>query len=441
MARRKYYLAIDIGASSGRHIIGYYGKNKAIITEEVYRFPNSMTSIDDELTWDIETLFNEVKRGIKVALAKYSKIESLAIDTWGVDYVLLDGDTPLLPVYAYRSKRTEAVIEEVHQLISFKTLYQITGSQFQPFNTIYQMYADKKCARLAKASSYLMIPEYLAYRLTDKKVNEYTNASTTGLLDLASNDFSKKIITKLGLNHTIFGELKKPGSRVGHFTQAIQAELGGDIKVILAASHDTASAVEGIPMEGNHPYISSGTWSLLGIRLDKGITSEAALEANFTNEYGPNYIRFQKNIMGLWIIQCLAKEMNYSFDIMRKLARASGFITPYDVNDPRFLYPEDMRKEIIQYYLEHQLTPPQGAGDLINATFYSLATSYKLALDALEAITNEHYHTLYIVGGGAKNDYLNEITERVTNRKVIALPIEATALGNLKIQMENDYAK
>lgn len=441
MTKCKYYLAIDIGASSGRHIIGYYDQTKGMITEEVYRFPNSMTSIDDELTWDIETLFNEVKKGIKVALAKYRKIESLAIDTWGVDYVLLDGDTPLLPVYAYRSKRTEDVIDEVHQLISFKELYHITGSQFQPFNTIYQFFADKKSGRLGKASSYLMIPEYLAYCLTGKKVNEYTNASTMGLLDLATNDFSKIILSKLGLNHAIFGELKKPGSQVGHFTQTIKKELGGDIKVILAASHDTASAVEGIPMEGNHPYISSGTWSLLGIKLDQGINSEAALNANFTNEYGPNYIRFQKNIMGLWIIQCLAKEMNDSFEIMRKLARTSDFTTPYDVNDPRFLYPEDMRKEIIQYYLEHKLTPPQGAGDIINATFYSLATSYKLALDELEAITNKHYQTLYIVGGGAKNDYLNEITEQVTKKKVIALPIEATALGNLKIQMENNHAK
>lgn len=441
MARRKYYLAIDIGASSGRHIIGYLDQTKRIITKEVYRFPNSMTTIDDDLTWDIETLFNEVKQGIKVALAKYSNIESLAIDTWGVDYVLLDGDTPILPVYAYRSKRTEEVIHEVHQLISFKALYRITGTQFQPFNTIYQMYADKKRGRLAKATSYLMIPEYLAYRLTNQKVNEYTNASTMGLIDLKTNDFSKEITTKLGLNDTIFGELKKPGSLVGQFTQTIKEELGGDIKVILAASHDTASAVEGIPMEANHPYISSGTWSLLGIKLDKGINSETALEANFTNEFGPNYIRFQKNIMGLWIIQCLAKEMNYSFETMRKLARKSNFTAPYDVNDPRFLYSKDMREEIMQYYLERKLLPPQGPEDIINATFYSLANSYKRALNELETITHQRYETLYIVGGGAKNDYLNEITEKVTKRKVIALPIEATALGNLKIQMENNYAK
>lgn len=433
----KYYLAIDIGASSGRHIIGYK-ENNELKTFEVFRFPNSVKKENGHLIWDIESLFNNVKEGIKIALDKYKDIESMSIDTWGVDYVLLgEDDKEILPCYAYRDERTKEIIDEVHNLISFEKLYEITGSQFQPFNTIYQLYKDKIDGRLNKAKTFLHIPEYLIYKLTGVKIHEYTNASTTGLLDGKTNFYSKEIIDKLELKESLFNSLSKPKTLVGNFKKEIIDEVKGNIKVVLCPTHDTASAVEGIPMEDNSPYISSGTWSLLGIKLDNFINSKDALKANYSNEYGPNYIRFQKNIMGLWIIQNLSKQMNLDFIKMVELAKTSSFNEIYDVNDPCFLSSLDMISEIKNWFKVRNKNIPNSNEDLINTTYISLAYSYKIAIEELEHITNNTYKSLYIVGGGAKNKYLNELTEKYTNKKVIALPIEATAIGNLLSQMED----
>lgn len=431
----KYFLAIDIGASSGRHIVGYMADNE-LITDEVYRFTNGVKREDEHLIWDVKYLFDEVKNGIKIALSKYENIESMSIDTWGVDYVLLDNDNEILPVYAYRDSRTKKIIDKVHNIISFNDLYKITGSQFQEFNTIYQLYDDYLTKRLDKATDFLYIPEYLMYKLTGIKKHEYTNASTSGMLDAITNDYSKEIISKLGLKTSLFKELSKPGVVVGEFSDDIQKEVGGNIKVVLCATHDTASAVEGIAMNGNSPYISSGTWSLLGIKVKNPITSEKALLANYSNEYGPNYIRFQKNIMGLWVIQCLAKEMKLDFPTMVKMSEESSYTSLFDVNDECFFASLNMKQEIINWYIKNNIEPPKDNRDIINATYLSLANSYKIAIDELESITNEKYDELYIVGGGAKNTYLNKLTQQFTNKKVIALPIEATAIGNLLIQMK-----
>lgn len=431
----KYYLAIDIGASSGRHIVGYLDNNNKVV-EEVYRFKNEMIKDNNHLIWDIDYLFKEVKKGIKKAIAKYKNIESMSIDTWGVDYVLMNDNKEILPCFAYRDERTSEVIEKVHSLISFNELYKITGSQFQKFNTIYQLYDDKLRGRLKDATDFLMIPEYLIYKLTNKKIKEYTNASTTGMLDLETNFYSEKIINRLGIDKSIFKELQKPGTVVGDFSKEVIDEVGGNIKVIICATHDTASAVEGIEMQENAPYISSGTWSLLGIKLDKGINTLESLNANFSNEYGPDYIRFQKNIMGLWIIQCLAKELNLDFITMVNKAKESNYQEIYNVNDDCFLSSANMKDEIINYYKRHNKPLPQNDNDIINATYHSLAYSYKVAINELEDITKQKYNSLYIVGGGAKNQYLNELTEFYTKKKVIALPIEATSIGNLFIQMK-----
>ena len=434
----KYYLAIDIGASSGRHIIGYQNEKNELITEEIYRFPNFLDDINGHLSWNVERLFNEIKFGIKKAILKYSNIQSVAIDTWGVDYVLMNENVEIFPVYAYRDERTEESIKLVHNIIPFEKLYEITGSQFQTFNTIYQLYKDKIDGRLENATDFLMIPEYLAYKLTGNKVKEHTNASTTGLCSLKTNNYSYEIIEKLNLNSKLFNKTYKPGTFVGNFTKDIQKELGGNIPVILCCTHDTGSAVEGIKMEQNAPYISSGTWSLLGIKHKDGINSKEAFEANYSNEYGPDYVRLQKNIMGLWIIQNLSKEMNIGFAEMVNLSKKSNFCNIFDVNDKVFLSTSSMKDEIINWYKNRNLDYPKSNEDLINCTYHSLAYSYKVALDELEKITKEKYSSLYIVGGGAKNQYLNELTEKYTNRKVIALPIEATAIGNLYIQMEAD---
>ena len=432
----KYYLAIDIGASSGRHIIGYKEQDK-LITEEIYRFPNGVKQENNHLIWDVDHLLSEVKEGIRKALEKYPYIESMSIDTWGVDYVLLNDDSEILPCYAYRDSRTKDKISKVHNLISFKKLYEITGSQFQEFNTIYQLYDDLENGRLELATDFLHIPEYLTYKLTGKKVHEYTNASTTGLLDGLTNYYSNEIISKLKFPRKLFTKLYKPGYVVGDFKKEVFNEVGGNIKVKLCPTHDTASAVEGIPMKENAPYISSGTWSLLGLKVDKIINSEEAMKANYSNEYGPSYIRFQKNIMGLWIIQCLAKELNLSFTEMVELAKASSYKEIFDVNDSVFLSSLNMKESIIDYLKEKNLTLPNNDSDIINATYRSLAYSYKVAIDELENITNIKYEYLYIVGGGAKNKYLNELTEEFTKHKVIALPIEATSIGNLLCQMED----
>lgn len=431
----KYYLAIDIGASSGRHIIGYM-EDGELKTKEIYRFLNGVKEYSGHLIWDIESILKNVKEGIKKSLEQYPIIESMSIDTWGVDYVLMNGSEEILPCYAYRDNRTKAIISKVHSIIPFERLYEITGSQFQEFNTIYQLYSDIFLGRLDKATSFLHIPEYLMYKLTNKMAHEYTNASTTGMLDKDTHTYSKEIIEKLDFNPNLFSKLEKPGCVLGSFTKELQKEVGGNIKVVLSPTHDTASAVEGIQMKGNSPYISSGTWSLLGIKTNSVINSKEARLANYSNEYGPNYIRFQKNIMGLWIIQNLAKEMNLDFSKMVDMARTSNYQEIYDVNDEVFLSSFDMKDEIINWFKRKNITPPISDSDTINTTYRSLAYSYKIAIDELESITNEKYDSIYIVGGGAKNKYLNELTEEFTKHKVIALPIEVTSIGNILSQME-----
>ena len=302
---QKNYLAIDIGASSGRHIVGWM-ENGVLLTQEVYRFPNSVRRVDGHLEWDIDSLFANVKQGIREAFAKYPVIESLSIDTWAVDYVLLKNGQPLYPVYAYRDDRTQAVIPEVHSILPFAQLYARTGIQFQPFNSIYQLYADKKAGRLAEAEDFLMIPEYLLWKLCSVKAREYTNATSTGLVNAQTGEYDPEILKALGLPETMFPKLTAPGTVLGALKADIATEVGGQTKVVLCATHDTASAVEGIPMEqGDAPFLSSGTWSLLGVKLAKPITSPDSCKANFTNEGGVGYIRYLKNIMGLWIIQCV----------------------------------------------------------------------------------------------------------------------------------------
>lgn len=431
-----YYLAIDIGASSGRHIIGYKNSENNVEAIEVYRFYNGVEELNDHLVWNVDRLFDEVKKGIKIALEKYPNIKSMSIDTWGVDYVLLNNDETIYPVYAYRDSRCKDIICEVHSIIPFNTLFSITGSQFQEFNTIYQLYYDKINNRLDNATDFLYIPEYLMYRLTGVKSHEYTNASTSGMMDAYKNIYSDEIINNLGLKKELFKPLSKPGSFVGDFTLDVQNEVGGNIAVVLCATHDTASAVEGIPMTDNAPYISSGTWSLLGIKVDNAITTASARLANYSNEYGPDYIRFQKNIMGLWIIQCLSKEMNLEIPVMVEMAQKSNYFELYDVNDSVFLSNKNMKQEIIDWFTNRNIRAPKTDGDVINATYRSLAYSYKRALYELESITNKSFNYLYIVGGGAKNNYLNKLTEEFTFKKVIALPIEATAIGNLLSQIK-----
>ncbi|MCH5158214.1 MAG: rhamnulokinase [Clostridiales bacterium] len=429
----EYHLAIDIGASSGRHIVGYRDGGE-IKTDEVYRFGNGVSQTPRGLVWDINALTENVINGIKTALNKYPNLVSLAIDTWGVDYVLINGDEPVLPCYSYRDSRTEKVIKRVHEIIPFKDLYSRTGIQFQPFNSIYQLYDDYSSGRLGKSTDFLMIPEYLNFVLTGVKMHEYTNATTTGLVNAATGAYDGEIINKLGLHKGLFGELHAPGTFVGRLKSDIAKRVGGNLNVVLCASHDTASAVEGISMNGDALYISSGTWSLLGAKNDKAITDDGSLKANFSNEGGVGYTRYQKNIMGMWVVNRLRDELcpQSPWDEITKQAQKSGFTEWVDINDEIFLSPDSM-VEAFDYMIKSKI---ETYIDYFNCAYISLAHSYKQAIEEISRNTGKSYGELYIVGGGAKNKYLNALTEKICGIKVVALPIEATAIGNIKIQTE-----
>lgn len=434
----KYYLAIDIGASSGRHIIGYVNDAGKLVTEEMYRFPNGMKKEGDHLIWDTEALLSSVLEGIKVCLARYPKIESLSIDTWGVDYVLLKGDTPVTPTYAYRDDRTAPAIEAVHKILPFEKLFEKTGIQFQPFNTVYQLYDDLCHGRLEGVTDFLMMPEYLMYRLTGVKKKEYTNATTMGMVNAEKRAFDMDIVRALGLPEHLFVPLCEPGTLMGELKPEYAAYVGGNVKVRLCATHDTASAVEGIPMEENAPYVSSGTWSILGIKSSVPHTDAVSREAQYSNEGGVGYVRYQTNIMGLWIVQSLQKELcpDVSFGEIAEKARASSFEGVFDVNDPRFMAPDSMKAAIDSAFKAGE--GPKTDADYFASAYRSLADGYRVAISNLENCSGEKFDSLYIVGGGAKNTYLNELTEAAIGRKVLAFPIEATAIGNLKVQMRED---
>ena len=363
----------------------------------------------------------------------YPQIESLSIDTWGVDYVLLKGDEEVYPVYAYRDGRTEAVIPKVHEKMPFSELYAHTGCQFQPFNTIYQLYDEKINGRLEGVTDMLMMPEYLLWKLSGVKAREYTNATTMGMIDAKTGEFDMEIVERLEYPAHLFPKLSQPGTVLGNLRPEIAAAVGGNCKVILCATHDTGSAVEGIPMEGNHPYISSGTWSLLGVKTPKPITDAGSEKANYSNEGGVGYNRYQKNIMGMWLVNELQRELcpEMKFTEIVKLAEDSICNALVDANAPEFLAPKSMKAAF-----DAATGGLNSIGDYFRCAYRSLALSYRQAIEELEANTGKTYEKLYIVGGGAKNQFLNRLTAETTGKEVIALPIEATALGNLKIQME-----
>ena len=423
----RYYLAIDIGASSGRHIVGWLEKG-VLKTEEVYRFPNGVTELDGHLTWDIDALTEHVRTGVDKALERFGKIESLSVDTWGVDYVLLKGEEAVRPCYAYRDSRTEAVIPLVHEKMAFSELYRHTGIQFQPFNTIYQLYADKLAGRLEGVTDFLLMPEYLMYKLCGVKSHEYTNATTGGMVSAETGEYDVSILHALDLPAALFHPLQQPGTLIGDYK---------GIKVCLCATHDTGSAVEGIDMEKDAPYISSGTWCLLGMKTPKSITDEASQRANWSNEGGVGYNRYQKNIMGMWLINRLRDELcpDKAFGEIVSEAETSDFEETVDANAAAFLAPESMKAA----FDEALNRKPHTVGDYFRCAYRSLALCYGNAIEELQRNTGMTYDCIYIVGGGAKNAFLNRLTEEASGKTVIALPIEATAIGNLKSQINANH--
>lgn len=432
-----YYLAIDIGASSGRHILGYID-NGRLKLEEIHRFENYITNQNGTLVWDIEHLVSEVKKGI-AKCKEIGKIPcTVAIDTWGVDYVLLDeSKQEILPAVSYRDSRTNRVINKVESIISAEELYLKTGIQKQNFNTIYQLYADKLSGRLEDAKHFLMIPAYLSYKLTGIIKNEYTNATTTGMVNADTKQWDYEIIDKLSLPKHLFGTLDTPCTVIGNFTKEMQDYAGFDSTVIFAPSHDTASAVCACPIDDNSVYISSGTWSLIGVESLNPIVNEKSMAANFANEGGIDYrFRFLKNYMGMWLFQNVKKNLNneFSYDDMMRLAMQSKRFEMIDTNAPDFLAPENMINAI-RSYLKNESIPIEV---VINSVYHSLAQSYKNAIDEIEKLAGKTIDNVFIVGGGSKDTYLNELTAQYTGKKVVTGLSEATATGNLLSQIMYD---
>ena len=451
------HLAIDIGASSGRHMIGRVEDGR-IVLEEAYRFVNSQVRRGGHDCWDVEKLVESVKAGIDAAMER-TEISSIGIDTWGVDFVLLDADGNMLgDAVAYRDVRTAGADSEIERgVISFPELYSRTGIQKASYNTIYQLWALKKehPEQLEKAAHFLMMPEYLNYRLTGRIVHEYTDSSTTSLLDAERKDWDFDLIERLGLPTRIFGKLEMPGATVGEYR---------GVKVVLPAMHDTGSAYLAVPARDDRAvYLSSGTWSLLGVENDRPITTPESCAANFTNEGGAwGRYRYLKNIMGLWMVQSIRRELNgvsyvegrdgdaakaalaklsdyesgkeYSFAELERLARASGFGGTVDVNDQRFMNPSSMVGEVLAAAGERGAAPAT-VGELVQCVYRSLAECYAKSIESLSRLTGKAYTSLNIVGGGSKDGYLNELTAEATGLEVIAGPTEGTAIGNLIVQM------
>ena len=429
-----------------------------MVLEEMYRFDNLQVRKNGHDCWDMDNLWNGIMGGLKACGAAGKIPVTIGIDTWGVDYVLLDeNDQVLGDAVAYRDSRNEGMDLEVSKFITPEALYARTGIQKQPFNTIYQLMAQKleHPEQIANADRLLMVPEYLNYLLTGVKKSEYTIASTGSLLDAHKKDWDRELIEMLGLPTEIFGELCMPGTVVGDLLPAIEQEVGFNASVILVAAHDTGSAFLAVPAkDDNAVYLSSGTWSLLGVENEVAITNEDSRLANFTNEGGAWYrYRYLSNIMGLWMIQSVRRELNgvsyvagkdkrtatgkkWSFpDLIAEAEKEEGFAAVVDVNASCFLAPQSMIQAIKDECVRTGQPVPETVGQIMQCVYTSLSLCYRDAIRALEGLTGKYYTSINIVGGGCQDGYLNRRTAQATGLTVYAGPVEGTAIGNLLVQM------
>ncbi len=445
------FIAIDIGAETGRVIVGDVSK-----METIYRFPNHLVRVRDSIFWDILGIFNETKKGLKIAFKKYpGQIASIGIDTWGVDYVLLDDDGDLLwNPYHYRDKRTDNIMEVVFNIIPKKEIFTETGIQFMQINTIYQLYsfAREKPQVLGNARYFLTIPDLLNYWLTGIIKNEYSITTTTQLYNPMKKDWSIKILDKLGFKKEIFGEIIMPGTEIGKLLPVVAQEIGADSEVVIIAPacHDTGSAVAAVPIEDNthYAYISSGTWSLIGIESPKPIINEKSFKFNFTNEGSADGgFRFLKNVTGFWIIQeCKKfwdeKVKSYSYDELTEIALKFGPANfRIDPDDSRFLKPglidDNMPDRIKAYCQETGQKVPESPAEITRGIVESLADKYTETIKIIEEITGKSIKEIYIIGGGSRNGLLCQLVVKATGLPVFAGPVEAAALGNLMIQAKS----
>lgn len=437
----QYYLAVDIGASSGRHILSHL-ENGKIILEEIYRFSNGMVEVDGEKVWDSQKLFEDILIGMKKCYELGKIPVSMGIDTWAVDFALLDTEDNLIgKTVGYRDGRTKGMDQEVYKVISQDELYERTGIQKQIFNTIYQLMAVKmkKPQELANAKTMLLIPDYFNFLLTGRKVTEYTNASTTQLLHPETKEWDFELIDMLGFPRDIFTEIKLPGTIVGELTEEIQKKVGFCCKVVLPATHDTGSAVVAVPSnEEDVLYISSGTWSLMGTELKEAICTKESMEKNLTNEGGYDYrFRYLKNIMGMWMINSAKKEIadDMSYADICAMASKTTIASIVPANDDRFLAPKNMTEEVKDACRESGQQVPEGIAEVAAVIYHSLAKCYADTMNEIEEITGKKYDCIHIVGGGSNAVYLNELTAKACGKTVYTGPTEATAVGNVAAQM------
>ena len=459
----QYYLAIDIGASSGRHILDHVQDGRMVL-EEIHRFDNRQIRKNGHDCWDLDNLWQGILDGLKACKALGRIPATVGIDTWAVDFVLLDkGGQRLGEAVAYRDSRTEGMDRVVDALIPPAELYARTGIQKQPFNTIYQLAALKRenPEQLEAAHSLLMIPDYFHYLLTGVQKQEYTNATSTNLVNAAQKTWDRQLLDTLGLPRRLFGPLSMPGTVVGPLKPEIAEAVGFQTAVVLPATHDTGSAFLAVPARDDRAvYLSSGTWSLLGVENEEPITTEESRAQNFTNEGGAWYrFRYLKNIMGLWMIQSIRRELNgvdyvtgkeraswtldvqagerqWGFpDLIAAAENAADFTAVVDANDEAFLAPDSMIAAVQKACEASGQPVPDTVGRLMQCVYRSLTLCYKNAVGDLSRLTGKTYTSINIVGGGCQDNYLNRMTAAVTGLPVFAGPVEGTAIGNLVIQM------
>ena len=435
--------AVDLGATSGRVMLGRLSPDQLSV-EAVHRFPNDPVRIPDGLHWDILELYRNVLIGLRKAVEAQPGLAGIGICSWAVDYGLVSGDRLINNPFHYRDERTARGVDLVHKIADHATLYATNGLQFQPFNSIYQLAVDHEAGIIDDKTRMLMLPDLLGFWLTGNQVAERTNASTTGLLDVSSGAWNATLIDKVGLPRSLFPSLVDPGSRIGSLREDVAAEIGAEaaLDVIAVGSHDTASAVVGVPMtEPGAAYVSSGTWSLVGVELDRPVLSEESREANFTNEGGVDAkIRYLRNVMGMWLLSESIRTWEREgqsvelASLLSSAAEVNGPIPIFDANHPSLLPPGDMPKRIAALCLEADAAAPDSPAMFARSILESLAEAYASAITDAERLSGSKINTVHIVGGGSQNTLLCQLTANRTGRRVLAGPVEATAVGNVLIQ-------
>ena len=431
--------AIDLGASSGRVMVGDVGPGRLDL-HAVARFANEPVVLQDGLHWDLLDLYSRALNGLCTAASQSPDgLESVAVDSWAVDYALMRADRMVGVPFHYRDKRTTAGVERIHARVSPADLYARNGLQFLPFNTIYQLAADD----LGDADRLLLVPDLIGFWLTGQMVAERTNASTTGLLDARTRQWDDDLIERVGLNRSLFPGLVDPGDLIGKVSAHVGERIGAPgLTVTAVGSHDTASAVLGVPIQSDDAaYISCGTWGLVGVELDAPILSEAARASNFTNEGGVDgTTRFLTNVMGTWLISETLRTWERAgtpvilAELLDAAAEVTDGITVFDVQDPRFMPPGDMTARIFDWCREHDTPMPTGKPSVLRSIVESLAQAFAEALDAAEKLSDRPIRVVHVVGGGSLNRLLCQATANRSGRPVLAGPVEATALGNVLVQ-------